>query len=155
MTRRVLERIRVTFSRALRERCEEAGCQCRRDHLPAHVILNGDELRRDRQMPDCIFFLGTDAITIAVVELKGRNADAGEVANKLTNGAILALEILRDAGYAGGPPLCFHILLTQAWRSASEFAILRRTKLRIDGTRYDIIAKKCGYSLLEIVGAFN
>jgi hypothetical protein len=151
MSIQALNSIRMEFQAFVRERCEEAGCVCRCDGLPEHVILNGDQLQPDRPMPDGVFFISVSGVSVALVELKGRNADVSVVVRKLRNGGVTALEILKRVGYQARPSSMLYVLLTKAWRSSSEFIVMTRSKVEVAGRRYDIIAKRCGHALSDIL----
>ena len=130
-------------------RCSERDCKLKLDGLSNYVVLKGEKICRDHKICDCIIYIKKDHIIICMVELKSKTVDSSEVEEKLTNGSVIALDIL------GRYDECmkvkfYHLVLSKRWRT-SEYRVLTSRKIIVRGKKYDIIPKRCGVSLSEVV----
>lgn len=157
-----MDRIKSDFAHALRRRCSERGCTLRLGGLGNHVVLNGEELRPDRQsrrLPpvcDCIIFVADGSIIVGIVELKSRTADPGQIEKKLTNSSRMALDILQNYIDRRIEPEFYHIVLCKKWRTAEHGAITnRKIRVRGKGRKYDIITDHCGVSLSTVISKYK
>jgi len=148
----ILESIENNFTYAIIKRCSETGCELRLNNLTRYIVLKGENICRDEKICDCIIFL--EDILIALVELKSRTAKAGSVVEKLTNGSLVAINILESYLDKTIRLNFYHIVLCKRWR-VSEYRVITSRKISIRGKTYDIIAKRCGVSLSELISIFS
>ena len=142
----VLDSIARSCSGAVVRRCADKGCTLRLENLTRHLIIKGERIC-ERKICDCIIFVELDHV--AIVELKGKTARRGQVKEKLINGADSALEILGRCNVRTSPNLCF-VVLCKAWR-ISEYREITSIRVRIRGTKYSILAKRCGVRLAQLL----
>ncbi|MGH7381530.1 MAG: hypothetical protein ACREKR_04780 [Candidatus Methylomirabilales bacterium] len=88
---------------------------------------------------------------VAAVELKGKDTDASEIAEKLRNGTLAVSDVLVKIGEDGVQPEFYPMVLSKGWRSTHEVVAIKKVKVIAWGQSYDIIRGRCGESLLEII----
>lgn len=119
------------------------------------MILLGEKARQsEHPVCDCIVFVDNNRRTIGLVELKSRTLDATHVAEQLRGGVCVAIDILTAARI--DPDACsfYPVVLCQAC-TTSEREILQRQRIDIGGKRHDVIVKRCGADLGEIIAHYT
>ncbi len=132
--------------------CSERNCKLKLHDLCNYVVLKGEKLCKDQRICDCIIFIEETAI--GIVELKSKTAHSNEIKEKLTNGTLIALNILKNCNNNQSKFDFYHIVLCKAW-SSSEYRVITSEKIEISGKRYYIIPKRCGVSFSEIIRYFK
>lgn len=146
----LLSCIKKKLANAIEKNCSERTCQFKCDGIGTYVILKGEKVRKDGKMCDCVIFSGESSILVVVVELKGRTAHSSEIVKKLENGSRSALKILKTCGKGYTNATFYPIVLAKKWTS-SEYRVISRTKLRVSGIAYNVIAKRCGVSFAQLI----
>jgi|Deesub1362B_J571_1020462.scaffolds.fasta_scaffold00956_7 hypothetical protein len=143
------------FNNAIIKRCSESRCRLRLDGLNCYIILKGEKVCRNKKICDCIIFTEENNIhIIGVVELKSKTVHANKVKEKLEEGSKIALDVLKECVKMPNSLDFYHIVLAKRW-STSEFRMITSLKIWINGKRYDIIPKKCGTSLAELISSLR
>jgi len=150
----VIECIKSNFINAIIARCSEMGCRLKLDGLSNYVILKGERIYQDRRICDCIIFTRDDCIIIGIVELKSKTAHSSEIEEKLTNGSLIALDILERCRDNRAKFEFYHLVLCKSWCS-SEYMVIISRKIIVRGKKYEIIPKRCGVSFSEVISGLK
>jgi hypothetical protein len=144
----LLEYIERNHHNLIIRRCSEKGCRLRVDNLGNHVIIKGERLYRQCKICDCIVI--TEENKIALVELKGKTAHVNQIFEKLENCAEAASTLVVENNQNPRDfKLCF-VVLCKNWR-VSEYRLITGHRIRHQGKKYDIYAKKSGTSLIGLL----
>ncbi len=151
--------VRNNFAKAIMDKCYEKGCKLKLDRkrkeVKRYVILKGEKISKKGKICDCIIFMESKgAIVIGIVELKNKVVHINEIKEKLTNGSKILSNILKRCNSYHTNFEIFHIVLAKRWQS-SEYRILSKEKIKVNGKKYNIILKKCGVSFFRIISSFK
>ena len=146
----VINRIKNIHTNAIISRCYEMGCRLKLNGLNNYIILKGEKMCIDRKICDCIIFISENYITVGIVELKSKTVHASEIVEKLTNGLKIALNILNECN--GNCILNeFYLIVLHKSIHISEYQKIIRSRIELEGKKYNIIPKKCGTSFSALI----
>ncbi len=145
----IIDLIRSKFSYAVITRCSEKKCNLGLEKLGTFVALKGELVCQDSQkMCDCIIFKANSDFDIGIVELKGKNPNASEVIEKISNGKDIALDIIKDQ-LENMNEVKFHLLaLAKGWDNTQNRKI-KTEKINIRGKAHYIKTPRCGVSFYD------
>ena len=132
--------------------CKEHGVELRTHDLSNYVILKGEKLSESREKcSDCVVFVwdGTKLI-VGIVELKKSTVKVNEIKDKATYTAMHAKKVLQECCYNPAHATFCFIVLAKNWRS-SEHTMMRENKITFQQKKYDIIAKRGGEYMSQII----
>lgn len=143
--------IRKHYDQPLINKCCEKKCCINLRGLHDHIIIKGETIAKSKfRICDCIIFINISGSELVLIELKSKTSKATEVEEKLKNGSEQALKILKRCDQTKGHFDIFHIVLVKSCRP-SEFNLLKQSKINLNGIKYDIIIKRCGENILDIL----
>lgn len=146
----LIDCLKGKFSVWIVDYCSDDHCNLKLNTFQNRIVLNIEKHIKDRKMCDNIVFIimNDGKIITAIVEFKSKTAHASEIEEKLTNGVEFANKILNECEAKFHD--FYHIVLAKSYRSI-EHDMIKYTKIKYQGRKYDIYAKKCGISLHELI----
>ena len=135
------------------KRCSEGKCNIKLDNISENIILKGEKLCNDKKINDCMVIVFEENM-ICLVELKSRIAHVNNVFEKLHNGTLVILDLLKEAKVNIKDYDFIHIVLHKRIHSIDS-KIIKSKKIKIFKNSYDVISKSCGISLKLILDSYN
>ncbi|MGB9760082.1 MAG: hypothetical protein ACP5KW_09725 [Thermoproteota archaeon] len=148
----VITCIKNKFSEAVVKNCSELGCEIKLSKLRNFVVLKGEKLCQNQKICDCIIF-NEDYQVVGIIELKSKTAHHTEILEKLINGSKVVSKLLEECNTKNIVFNFYYIVLCKKWNT-SEYKVITSKKVNFKGKSYNIIAKNCGTSLLDILSTF-
>ena len=150
-----LDIVKKQFVNAITRSCEEKGCKLGLENLNEdYIVVKGEKVTKSEKICDCIIFIN-DKI-LSVVELKSKRVHARDIIDKLTSSLSISLKILKDASNKTKRQVEFDVyllVLSKHW-STSEYRILSKSRVVVEGKKYYLILKRCGIDLSQILVTF-
>lgn len=140
------------YKNALVNKCKESNCLLRLDGLNNYFILKGEKICSNYRVCDCIIFIiKNNLFIVGLVELKSKTIHADEIREKLINCSKIASDILGKIGYKQFNLKFIHIVLFKGGISKSEYKVLTKNRLKINGIKHNIVLKKCGVKFIDLI----